>query len=138
MSPQLSLVYGAAHVAGETWALELEALRAAVSHLGLKEVCDVLDVNRSGLSDAMNERDRKRWAAEWTHVVIAMLVRRNDEIALDLVKQIVGARAAATPYFVEERVDLTAEELVVAYEREFRKMGDAGKAAIARAGRARR
>ena len=58
-----------------TWADELNVLCEAVTLLGLKDVCHELDTNKTLVLDAMHERDRKHWQAEWTHVVIAMLAR---------------------------------------------------------------
>lgn len=57
MIPQLSLAYRPAHAGAETWDVEREAIRAAVSYLGAKEVAYELDISGSALSDALNERD---------------------------------------------------------------------------------
>lgn len=96
MNAQLSLVYSPATVGADAWSAQLEAIRAAVNHLGLKDVAYTLDISGSGLSDALNERDRKRWAAQWTHVVLSMLnARRGDEIAQQLKRTIAGAALVA-------------------------------------------
>ena len=136
--PQLSLVYRAAHVGAESWKVQLEVIRAAVAHLGHKEVAYELDVAGSYLSDALNERERKRWAAEWTLVVLAMLEADRSPIADDIARALLESSAALSPFVLEERKELTAEELAAAYERELRSMGKAGETAIARATRRQR
>lgn len=132
MSAQLSIGFKPSYAGGEAWQAQLIVLRTAVEHLGRKEVAFELDVNGSTLSDAMNERDRKRWAAEWTHVVKAMLAMRHDDISRDLLRKIVEADTANTPLTVDEQTVLTPEEMNLAYERELRALGDSGKAAIDR------
>jgi len=127
MSAQLSLVYKPAHAGGEAWQRQLAVLRTIVEHLGRKEVAFELDVNGSTLSDALNERDRKRWAAEWTHVVKAMLSMRHDEISAKLLRELANADVANTPFVLDESLDLTAEEIVAALKRD-----DDGKAALER------
>ena len=76
---QLSLasLYQPAHLASEVWAERLEAIRTAVNHLGVKAVAAECDVAPSTLCDALNERDRKRFAGEWIDVVLAMLDRAD-------------------------------------------------------------
>ncbi len=134
MSPQLLLAYRASYVGEGTWKAELEALRTAVNYLGLKEVAPELDVSVSALSDAMNERDRKRWAGEWTHVVIGMLVKRNDELAHSIIRAIQDARIAPSPdLVVEETKTMTPEQRADALERELAAMGSVGEKAISRA-----
>jgi hypothetical protein len=132
MSPQLSLVYRPGMVGGEQWQLELEALRVAVNYLGLKEVAYELDISGSSLSDAINARDRKRWAGEWTHVIHAMLVAKRDDLADDISKNIIDAQIGLTHFEPAERKKLTPEQLARELERELRDMGEAGKKAIAR------
>jgi hypothetical protein len=132
MSPQLSLVYRPAHLAGEQWKLEVEALRAAVAYLGLKEVAFELDVSGSSISDALNERDRKRWAGEWTQVVQAMLSARTDDLAADLSRGILEAQLALTNYEPQPRQKLTPEQLAAALRDELLEMGAAGKRALDR------
>ncbi|MGN6107265.1 MAG: hypothetical protein ACTHU0_19310 [Kofleriaceae bacterium] len=132
---QLSLAYRPGHVGREAWSKRLEAIRAAVSHLGLKEVSFELDVSGSALSDALNERDRKRWAAEWTSVLLAMLQARHDEFSDDLARAILEPEAGLTAFALEERKELTPEQLAAAYERELMALGKAGEQAISRARR---
>lgn len=108
MSPQLSLTYDPRTTGSETWLRQLEAIRLAVNHLGAKEVSFALDISGSMVSDALNERDRKRWAAEWTHVVVAMLIKRGDEAALGLVRQIFEAALEATPFLLDTDAELAA------------------------------
>lgn len=129
---QLALEYPADYVGAEVWRRRLEVLRLAVNHLGLKEVAFTLDIAGSMLSDALNERDRKRWAGEWTDKLKAMLVKRRDETALDLLRQLLELDVAHSPFVVTDDVPLTPEEESAALRRELLKLGDAGKAAIER------
>lgn len=108
MTAQLMLVYAPAAEGSQTWSAELDVLREAVALLGLKEVCH--EVNRTLLCDAMAERDRKRWAAEWTHVIIAMLTRRADELAGDVLHALARARMGIAALDVVESLQLTHEE----------------------------
>lgn len=104
MSPQLSLTYSPSYVGGKIWEQRLEILRSAVNHLGLKEVSFALDVSGSMVSDALNERDRKRWAGEWIDVVKQMLLARPaDEIARKIYQTLV-------------EIDLTGSDLVIRSE----------------------
>lgn len=137
MSPQLSLMYRPSHAGREAWQVQLEALRAAVAHLSAKEVSYELDVSCSQLSDAMAERDRKRWAGEWTLVVLAMLEAKHDEVADSLARAIIESHAALSAFVLEERRALTPEERAAAYEAELLTMGTAGQSAIARVNRRR-
>lgn len=115
MSPQLSLGYEPGYVGADAWRHQLEAIRSAVNHLGLKEVSFALDVSGSMLSDALNERDRKRWAAEWTHVVLAMLSRRaGDQIAESLVRLIAETAILTTQLALEGEAEISRDELAVA------------------------
>lgn len=132
MSAQLALGYPAAYVGGEVWSQRLEVLRSAVNHLGLKEVAFELDVSGSQLSDSLNERDRKRWAAEWTDVLKAMLVNKRDDIAADLLRRLLELDVAGTSFAISEEAPLTAEEEAAQLRRELMRFGDAGKAAIDR------
>ncbi len=111
MSGQLALVYRPAHAGGEAWQRQLEALRIAVEHLGRKEVAYEIDVNGSTLSDALNERDRKRWAAEWTHVVKAMLASKHDEISAELLRKVCEADMTTTALVVSAELDLSPDDL---------------------------
>lgn len=132
MSTQLALSYPAAYVGRETWHRQLDAVRAAVKHLGLKEVAYELDVSGTQLADALNERDRKYWRAEWTHVVKAMLVARRDAMSVDLLRAIVDADIETGPFALVDNEPLTPEEEAAALRHELLKFGDAGKAAIDR------
>ncbi len=127
MSPQLSLGYKPAYVGAEAWQKQLEVLRAAVRHLGLKEVSFELDVSGSMLSDSLNERDRKRWAAEWTQVVIAMLSQRRDEIGMDLCEQLCGTSIACAPYRLDEETPKTDAQLAAEALSALEAMGEEGK-----------
>lgn len=115
MSAQLSLVYAPGEQGRMLWLSQLEAIRTAVGYLGLKEVSFALDVSGSMLSDALNERDRKRWAGEWTHVVKAMLMKRADIIARKLLRGIVETDVAGTDIeLADNEDDIDADELQAA------------------------
>ena len=133
MNQQLAIAYPADYVGDQAWQRQLEAIRAAVQHLRAKEVAFVLDVGATHLSDALHERDRKVWHGRWTHVIKAMLAAQHgDETSADLLRQIVEADVAATPYSICEDETLTPEQEAAALRRELAKFGDAGKAAIGR------
>ena len=132
MSQQLALAYPADYVGKEAWERHLEVLRAAVAHLTAKEVAHILDVNKTHLSDALFERDRKVWHGHWTHVVQAMLSAKADDASRDLLRAIADAGVASTPFVISDVVELTPEEEVAALRRELAAFGAAGKAAIDR------
>ncbi len=132
MTAQLSLGYSPSYAGGEAWQRQLGVLRTAVEHLGRKEVSFALDVSGSFLSDALNERDRKRWAAEWTHVIFAMLDARQDDASRGLLRELGETALAACGLVVEVPADLTPEEEAAALRRELMAMGDKGKAAVDR------
>lgn len=133
MNPQIALSFPAAYVGREAWARQLDALRAAIKHIGPKEVAYELDISGTQLADALNERDRKVWHASWTHVVKAMLGnKRGDDTAAELLRAIVEADVSATPYAITEDEPLTPEEEAGALRRELLKFGDAGKQAVDR------
>jgi hypothetical protein len=122
-------------VGREAWLRQLDALRSAVKHLGPKEVAFELDVGGTQISDALNERDRKVWHAAWTHVVKAMLAAKHDETSQDMLRAIVDADVAATPFAIVDDAPMTPEEEVIALRRELLKFGAAGKTAAERAKR---
>lgn len=133
MNQQLAIAYPADYVGDQAWQRQLEAIRAAVQHLRAKEVAFVLDVGATHLSDALHERDRKVWHGRWTHVIKAMLAAQHaDETAAELLRQIVEADVAATPFTICEAEAMTPEQEAAALRRELAKFGDAGKAAINR------
>jgi hypothetical protein len=132
VNAQVALSFPAAYVGRQAWAEQLDALRAAVKHLGPKEVAFELDIGGTQLADALNERDRKVWHGAWTHVLTAMLGARHDEVSQDLLRSIVEADVAATPFAITDDEPLTPEEEAAQLRRELLKFGDAGKAAIAR------
>ncbi len=127
MSPQLSLGYRPAYVGAEAWQKQLDVLRAVVRHIGLKEVSFELDVSGSMLSDSLNERDRKRWACEWTQVVIAMLVQRHDLISVGLADELCSAIIASTSFRLETEVEKTPEQIAAEAIAALESMGDEGK-----------
>lgn len=133
MNQQLAIAYPADYVGEQAWQLQLEAIRAAVIHLRAKEVAFVLDVGATHLSDALHERDRKVWHGRWTHVIKAMLAAQHgDDVAAEILRRIVDADVAATPFAITDEVTLTPEQEAAALRRELAKFGDAGKAAINR------
>lgn len=118
---QLELTYPPSHVGRVAWRGNdkdriggmLEVLSAAVEHLGRKDVVDELDINKSTLSEALNEKNDKRWAGEWTCVVLAMLTRRGDERSAELQRELLEAMTGLAPRFVLADADngMTDEEL---------------------------
>lgn len=129
---QLALEYPPSYVGGEIWKQRIEVLRVAVRHLGLKEVAFTLDVAGSLLSDSLNERDRKRWAGEWTDVLKQMLLAKRDDTALDIYRQLVELDVAHSSFAITEDAPITPEEEAAALRRELLKFGDAGKHAVER------
>ena len=107
---QQALTFGPGYEGRQAWLSQLELLRAAVGHLVAKEVADQLDTNRSTLSEALNEQRDRRWAAEWTHTVKAMLAARHDDpVAADLLRRIYAADAP--PALALEMTDDEREEV---------------------------
>ena len=131
--PQAALNFGATYHGSEAWEAQLEVLRSAVSHLGAKEVAFQLDINRSTVSESLHPpssnqskggepRYERRWAAEWTHTVKAMLAARiGDQVAFDLLKRLCETDVVTTPFIVDEPVEMTPEE-EVAVERLLEKL----------------
>lgn len=107
---QTALAFGPAYEGRQAWEAQLELLRAAVSYLVAKEVCDQLDVGRTSLSEALNEQRDQKWAAEWTHTVKAMLAAKqhDDPVASDLLRRICQADNAAAPSVAT--LEMTDEE----------------------------
>jgi len=110
VSAQLSLGYRPAYEGREVHERRLSVLHTTVEHLGRKEVAFELDISGSQLSDALNERDRKRWASEWTDVVKSMLRGRRDEVSQKLFRQLLELDAANSEFVVEEPLALTDEQ----------------------------
>lgn len=132
MSAQLSIAYKPAYEAREIHERRLSVLRTTVEHLGRKEVAFELDISGSQLSDALNERDRKRWAAEWTDVVKQMLAnRRADDVARDLLHQLLDIDVLGTGFAVDPADVMTPEEEAAAYRAALLKT-DGGKAIVDR------
>lgn len=129
--PQLAFVYDPAFEGGKAWEEQLKALRAAVEHLSRKEVAWALGVTDSALGDALFERDKKRWAARWTHIVKAMLAQGHDDVSRELLAALCNADVIVTPFSIDESEAMTVEDERDAYRRELAKT-EQGKAAIAR------
>lgn len=87
------------------WEVLLNAIEDAVNHLGQKEVVFKLNTNKSTLSDALKDRNDRRWAQEWTLVVLEMLVNQYTETANQFAKAILDAQAAVTRRFEVVSVD---------------------------------
>jgi hypothetical protein len=113
---QLDLSYTPSHAGREGWLLALEALRSAVAYLGQKEVCYALDVAKSTLSEALNERNDKRIAGEWICKVAAMLAAKGDDEARRLGRAMYVAMVALMPCFTLADADdvPTAAEIAMA------------------------
>jgi len=110
VTSQLSLGYKPAYEGRQVHERRLSVLLTTVEHLGRKEVAFELDISGSQLSDALNERDRKRWATEWTDVIKAMLRKRSDELSTKLYRQLLELDAAHSDFVVDEPLDLTPEQ----------------------------
>jgi hypothetical protein len=108
---QITLTYGPNYEGKQAWQMQLDVLRSAVAHLVAKEVADQLDISRSTLSDALKSETDRRWAAEWTHTVKAMLAaRRGDDVALDLLRRLCDADVLTTTLIVSDPIEMTDDE----------------------------
>src|SRR5690348_1675368 len=98
------------------WERLLSRLASAVDFLGLKEVAFRLDVAASTLSNAKQDKNERRWAQEWTLVVLEMLADRYDETANEIARAILDEQAAITRRFavVLESEEPTPEEIRIA------------------------
>jgi hypothetical protein len=132
MSAQLSIAYDPSYVGAQSWERHLSVIRTVVEHLGRKEVAYVLDVSGSQLSDAMSERDRKRWAGEWTHKLFAMLEGKRDDVSRGLSRQLAESSLGACSWLVDEPSAMTPEEEAMALRRELAALGESGRAALER------
>lgn len=81
------------------WDVLLSALDNAVSYLGLKEVTFKLNVAKSTLCDALKDRNDRRWAQEWTLVVLGMLADSYNDTSNQFAKEILDALASVTRRF---------------------------------------
>jgi predicted kinase len=129
---QLGLTYRPSYAGHEAWQLQLEALRSAVTHLVPKEVCDQLDISKSQLSQALHEQADKRMAAEWIHVIKAMLAQRYDDVSQELLRTLCNLDMTVTAFEIGDPKGLTPEQERDAYRAELARLGDEGKAAISR------
>ncbi len=118
---QLPLSYEPSTAGRAGWFVTLEALRAAVAHLGTKEVIYELNVQKSTFSEALGEREERkagdaRWAAEWTYVVLAMLEKRHTDTCDQLARAILESIAAMSSRFViaDASDEPTPEEIAAA------------------------
>jgi hypothetical protein len=99
------------------WPALLHALDDAVTYLGLKEVCYRLDVAKSTICDALHDRNDRRWAHEWTCVVLEMLAERRSEICRELARAILAPQAALAGGMAVVDDDGPTDEEIAAAER---------------------
>lgn len=128
----MTISFAPGYVGAEAWTRQLETIRAAVTHLGLKVVAPELDIGVTYLSDALNERENKGWRGRWTHVLKAMLAARRDDASAELLRAIAEADVAATPFALVDAEPLTVEEENLELRRELLKFGEAGKQSVER------
>ena len=111
---QMSLVYDDR----TPWSVLLSALDDAVTHIGLKEVVWKLNVAKSTVCDALHDRNDRRWAQEWTLVVLDLLADKYTETANQFAKAILDAQAAVARRFdVVAKDDGPTDEEIAAAER---------------------
>lgn len=118
---QLELGYSPSYIGHKAWRGDdddriggaLEALNAAVDHLGRKDVLYELNVAKTTLSEALGETNDKRCAAEWIFKVLAMLTMRGDDKSAQLQHDILAAFTVVTPRFtvVDTSDEPTPEEV---------------------------
>lgn len=105
---QLGLSYTPPFDARLDWARVVDAVRAAVNRLGVKEVAHALDVAPSTLCEALADREekgRKRLALEWLCTILRMAAD-IDRLA------ILEAIAIPVGYVPQRRRVMTPEEEV--------------------------
>lgn len=126
---QMPLPYRPSTTADEAWRgspdhprCMLDILREAADHLERKNVIVELDIAPSTLSDAIKDKNDKRWAGEWIFTILAMLTKRGDEESASLQRQILEAFAALAPAFViADANDEPSDEWIAETERELAK-----------------
>lgn len=127
MKEQQEIAFSPSWSAGIAWkgddglGGQLETIRAAVRHLGPKEVAWELKIDAQRLSDALHERERKNWYARWTHVLKAMLVARRDPTARELLRALVICDVANTPFEIDEADELSSDDIAHGYRNADRK-----------------
>jgi hypothetical protein len=97
----------------------LEALRAAVAEVSIKELAFTLDISPSLLADALAERSSKGVRASWLITIIDMA---SDAHAVEILNAIIAKRALE----VGKRKTLTAEEKAERFEEKLRSLGPVG------------
>lgn len=120
---QLELNYSASYLGHKAWRgaederVEggLAALNAAIEYLTRKNVIFELNVNKTTLSEALNESNDKRVAAEWLFKVLAMLTMKGDERCVQLQREILSAIMVVAPRFslADASDEPTAEEIAI-------------------------
>lgn len=108
---QLSMSYDGK----DAWAALLRVLDNAVTHLGLKEVVYRLNVAKSTVCDALHDRNDRRWAQEWTLVVLEMLADLYSETGNQLAREILDTQAMVTRrFYIADDDGPTPEEIAAA------------------------
>lgn len=100
---------------------QLETIRAAVNHLGPKEVAWEMKIDAQRLSDALNNKQRKSWHARWTHILKAMLHGKRDATSRELLRALVIADVANTPFEIDEPEELSSDDIAHGYRNADRK-----------------
>lgn len=100
------------------WDRLLARIEDAVQHLGLKDVTYKLNVAKSTLCDALKDRNDRRWAQEWTLVVLEMLADCYTDTANEFAKAILDAQAVVTRRFeVASKEDAMTDDEIATLER---------------------
>lgn len=128
---QTSIGFSPAWTGRVAWDAQLEILRACVDHLTSKEVCDVIDIGKSMLSQALSPHHDKLVDPLWIHQIKAMLARRYDKVSQDLLRKLCEQDVAVTTLVVGEPVSLTPEQENVELKRELARL-EGGTAALDR------
>lgn len=103
MNHQLAISYPADYVGKQAWERQRDALRAAMKHLGAKEVAFKLDTGHTHVSDALNGVERKVWHPHWTHIVKAMLASLHDDMtAREILRAICESEVDYTPFALRD------------------------------------
>lgn len=96
----------------------LPAIKAAVDAVSVKEFAFACDVSPSTICDAIAERERKRFAAEWIDVLLAIAPPVHREAIL-------SALAIPNGYVPQRRKELTPEEELAQLRRTMQRLAPA-------------
>lgn len=94
----------------------LPKVRAAIERLTQKECAVLFDSSPSGISDALEHRDRKRPALEW---LVHLLVAAPEATKLELLAELCRIAGYKSP---ERAREMTAEEELAARKRATRRL----------------